>query len=83
MNNPNAPCEHGRQRRKCEICELTETYERIEQLEECLRNVLQRCFEIQFEDHVIVDVVNFANEIFHVALEADDRKDYYAPQSVS
>lgn len=28
----NRPCEHGRQRRKCEVCELIETEEELEDL---------------------------------------------------
>lgn len=30
--NGNLPCEHGRQRRKCEVCELIQTEEELEDL---------------------------------------------------
>lgn len=41
-----------------------------------LSKIVDRCYMTQYED-VPVDVVKFANSIFHLALEADTDKDYF------
>ena len=48
-DNPLAACEHGRQRRKCEICELSEAEKRISELEQELaeaRQEIERCHAV-------------------------------------
>jgi hypothetical protein len=52
--------------------------DRIEELEECLRKVLEESFSVQFTS-ATEETVRLANDIFHIALEADTNKNYYAP----
>ena len=74
---------NGKHEDVCKDCAINDLEGRIAQLEECLNKVVTECYYSQFEEVIDRSVIKFASNIFHIALEADVRKDYYAAKTIS